>query len=61
MQGYNTNNDNPSDPFYEFVNTWALPIGVIGVILGMTSGVIPIIYFGLGLMFTYALLGDLTE
>lgn len=60
MQASNTNNS-PNDPFYNFINYWCLPIGVISLTLGLITYLPLFTYIGLGLMFINLLLGDITE
>jgi hypothetical protein len=60
MQASNTNNT-PNDPFYDFINNWSFPIGLIGIILGITTETNPFVIVGIGLMFMYVLLGDISE
>jgi len=60
MQASNTNNT-PNDPFYDFINIWSFPIGLVGLALGLVTEIPPFMVIGLGLMFMYVLLGDIAE
>lgn len=61
MQASNTNKNTPNDPFYDFINSWSLPIGFVSLVIGLVSGTPSFTYIGLTLMFTYLLFGDISD